>query len=504
MRRKKIGIIVIATFCTWLVAYFLFIHCPSCQRDDDVLKQLPRRMMEIKNLENKIKTLTKDYNTLVEKIKETINNNRNSISSYKSQKLNSGKKDDIPDDKINNKEEKLYADDNRNKDTVQMMGVQENGDFPDKPLQSVNMSEGVSELELRMRSLSQAKLENGGPVIAVLVLSCNRETVQRCLNQLLKWRPSKQQFPIIVSQDCSHQPTTDVILSYGDQLTLIKQPDQTDIVIPPKEKKFKGYFKIARHYGWALNQTFLNFKFDTVIVVEDDLDIAPDFFEYFLGTYWLLKRDPTLWCVSAWNDNGKAGLVDETHPELLYRTDFFPGLGWMLTSSLWYELMVKWPKSYWDDWIRKTEQRKDRACIRPELPRTKTFGKIGVSNGMFYDKHLKYIKLNEQFVSFTKLNLSYLLKDNYDVAFVKEVYSTPVVSYQELRGGTIVSDGPVRIPYHNKDQYKRTAKYLGLMDDFRSGVPRTAYRGVVSLSYSGRRVYLAPDSNWRNYDISWS
>lgn len=73
-----------------------------------------------------------------------------------------------------------------------------------------------------MRSLSQAKLENGGPVIAVLVFSCNRETVKRCLNQLLKWRPSKQQFPIIVSQDCSHQPTTDVILSYGDQLTLIK------------------------------------------------------------------------------------------------------------------------------------------------------------------------------------------------------------------------------------------------------------------------------------------
>lgn len=69
-----------------------------------------------------------------------------------------------------------------------------------------------------------------------------------------------------------------------------------------------------------------------VIILLDDLDIAPDFFEYFLGTYWLLKRDPTLWCVSAWNDNGKAGLVDEAHPELLYRTDFFPGLGWMLTS----------------------------------------------------------------------------------------------------------------------------------------------------------------------------
>lgn len=77
----------------------------------------------------------------------------------------------------------------------------------------------------------------------------------------------------------------------------------------------------------------------------DDLDVAPDFFEYFLGTYPLLLKDPTLWCISAWNDNGKIGLVDEHKPELLYRTDFFPGLGWMMTKAVWTELCNKWPKA---------------------------------------------------------------------------------------------------------------------------------------------------------------
>lgn len=48
----------------------------------------------------------------------------------------------------------------------------------------------------------------------------------------------------------------------------MQQPDQSDIPVPPKEKKFKGYFKIARHYGWALNYTFFKFNFDTVIIVE--------------------------------------------------------------------------------------------------------------------------------------------------------------------------------------------------------------------------------------------
>ena len=43
--------------------------------------------------------------------------------------------------------------------------------------------------------------------------------------------------------------------------------------------------------------------------VTDDLDVSVDFFEYFLATYPLLKEDPTLWCVSAWNDNGKESRI---------------------------------------------------------------------------------------------------------------------------------------------------------------------------------------------------
>ena len=43
----------------------------------------------------------------------------------------------------------------------------------------------------------------------------------------------------------------------------------------------------------------------------DDLDISPDFFDYFLATYPVLHADASLWCVSAWNDNGKADLVSD-------------------------------------------------------------------------------------------------------------------------------------------------------------------------------------------------
>ena len=117
---------------------------------------------------------------------------------------------------------------------------------------------------------------------------------------------------------------------------------------------------------WGLKQIFRTLNHTAVIIVEgilfarntkiryfnlliifllDDLDIAPDFYTYFSSTHFLLRKDPSLWCVSAWNDNGKANLVDTGASELLYRSDFFPGLGWMITRDLWDELEPKWPRS---------------------------------------------------------------------------------------------------------------------------------------------------------------
>ena len=60
----------------------------------------------------------------------------------------------------------------------------------------------------------------GKPVIPVLLFSCNRVAVRQALDLLLAHRPSKDQFPIIVTQDCGHKETREVIQSYGDQVGL--------------------------------------------------------------------------------------------------------------------------------------------------------------------------------------------------------------------------------------------------------------------------------------------
>lgn len=85
-----------------------------------------------------------------------------------------------------------------------------------------------------------------------------------------------------------------------------------------------------------------------------------------------------------WPSHPRARSQSVSPPSLilarLFRSDFFPGLGWMLTRTLWEELGPTWPGAYWDDWLRHPNQRKNRGCIRPEVSRSYTFGEMGTSN----------------------------------------------------------------------------------------------------------------------------
>ena len=94
---------------------------------------------------------------------------------------------------------------------------------------------------------------------------------------------------------------------------------------------------------------------------------------------------------------------------MVHRTDFFPGLGWMMLRSLWLEYREKWPYGYWDDWMREPEQRKNRACIRPEISRTSVAGSESKNGVSLLVQKLKYnyyilncVKISNVGVSFLK------------------------------------------------------------------------------------------------------
>ncbi|OTF75803.1 hypothetical protein BLA29_005925, partial [Euroglyphus maynei] len=136
----------------------------------------------------------------------------------------------------------------------------------------------------------------------------------------------------------------------------------------------RGNSRITQHYKASLTATF-NLYPDAqyAIILEEDLDVSPDFFEYFAQTMHLLDQDETLFCISAWNDQAYEHTSSDT--SLLYRVETMPGLGWMLTRKLYKnELEAKWPtpdKSWdWDMWMRLSDVRRGRECIVPDVSRT--------------------------------------------------------------------------------------------------------------------------------------
>lgn len=74
------------------------------------------------------------------------------------------------------------------------------------------------------------------------------------------------------------------------------------------------------------------------------------YFSFFSQTLPLLSTvdDSTdggggsLYCISAWNDQGYEHTA--SRPDVLYRVDWMPGLGWMLKRSLYKDqLESEWP-----------------------------------------------------------------------------------------------------------------------------------------------------------------
>ena len=155
-----------------------------------------------------------------------------------------------------------------------------------------------------------------------------------------------------------------------------------------------GYYALAQHFGWALAQLFVERGHPRVIILEDDLAIAGDFFDYFSAVEPLLDEDTSLLAASAWNDLGQAAFIDAAAPAAVHRSDFFGGLGWMMSRHVWEELGPKWPDSFWDDWLREPAQRRGRAFLRPGISRSATFGVQGVSHAQFFEQYLGSVVLS--------------------------------------------------------------------------------------------------------------
>ena len=333
--------------------------------------------------------------------------------------------------------------------------------------------------------------------------------------------------PIIISQDGSNEDVRRIIETYRQLFEMklgvpVYRIEHTRSNSEPKDPFALDnwvipYKLLAVHYGWALEQTFSGAAYNDptkqnrhipnhpslpqrVIILEEDIEIADDFFSFMNATADLLDKDDTLLAVSAFNDNGKEHLTADA--KRLVRSDFFPGLGWMMSRNVWdgtnshphSGLKNNWaPGGFWDDWLRENNQRRGRQIIRPEVSRTFHFGNVDGASGGENSNILNQIELEENDIHWEGQDLSYLKSSVFADEYWKRVSSAKLVeSVVEAKSRVAHSD--VRLLYSDFEQFKQMAEQFDIMQDEKAGVPRTGYEGIVEIRYGRGRffIFLSP------------
>uniref|UniRef100_A0A7S3AC40 alpha-1,3-mannosyl-glycoprotein 2-beta-N-acetylglucosaminyltransferase n=1 Tax=Haptolina ericina TaxID=156174 RepID=A0A7S3AC40_9EUKA len=221
---------------------------------------------------------------------------------------------------------------------------------------------------------------------------------------------------------------------------------------------------------------------------------SPDFLSLFEQTAWLLQADPTVWCVSSWNDNGFTDLVSDADLGRLFRTDVFPGLGWMLRRELWEELSPKFPLEHWDHWMRLASTHKGRDCIAPLVSRNYNIGVQGANmDTSQYRKYLERIRHNKAFgIRLTEVRTALSAPyEAYLSALVTQAarqHRSPKVSPKAAGP----SAAPVLYTY-TTDNFAQLARHFGIWQ-----VPRGTHRNTAVIRWR-ETTYVLASARWSPY-----
>ena len=212
--------------------------------------------------------------------------------------------------------------------------------------------------------------------LPVVIISRDRGPyLQQTLSSLFR-APGINPQNVIVFQDGYSSEIFTVVQQFG--LRLVRFPKASSKLLNIANSKEADF--ITTNYRrmfdviWGVNPKKCLFADkDFIIVLEDDLIVAPDIFDYFEQLIPVLRSDKSLFAASVWNANTHSSSLPHD-PTVVYRTESFPGRGWVLSQDSWRDVLEPaWPKCChgisWDVELRKVLKRRGLDCLYPEVPR---------------------------------------------------------------------------------------------------------------------------------------
>ncbi|KOO21581.1 Alpha-1,3-mannosyl-glycoprotein 2-beta-N-acetylglucosaminyltransferase [Chrysochromulina tobinii] len=331
---------------------------------------------------------------------------------------------------------------------------------------------------------------------AIVVMSHNRpDMTRRCLKLLLSL-PLIEHFTLYVSEDAGSVDVQQAAKEFGGAVKEVFSYPPTHPT--PGTFSSRPMYKISQHFKLALEATLTKRGHSHAVMIEDDLLLSPDFLRLFWASAWLLRADRSLWCVSAWNDQGFPHTARSA--SRLQRTDYFPGLGWMISADIWHELRDKWPEAAttgWDHWMRLSTTTRGRECVVPEINRSRHASSHGTN--VVDNTPFERFTFEKQGVdSFG--DLSYLLQAPYEKVVHAAVEGAQQLEWPTAWGGATDKEAALpwmaRLPkerasllLYTREEYRQLAKPLGIWEESQ----RATHNGTITLRTPNGATLLLAD-----------
>ncbi|XP_042883768.1 protein O-linked-mannose beta-1,2-N-acetylglucosaminyltransferase 1-like [Penaeus japonicus] len=206
-------------------------------------------------------------------------------------------------------------------------------------------------------------------VPVVVTAGARHQYLYHTLNTLLA-APGAQRSNVLVVLGDAPQPTT--------QLLRLINVNFTQVPVHGKDN-----FKLFRYYRSVFQLVARTFPdAPAVIFLDEDVEVSPDFFSFMSQTLWLLREDPTLYCINSYSylltsDNGRrANYVRRGETQVMW--------GYAVTIKFIKESLRMWPESgenedilTYDYWLYEYAS-KGRECIYPDVSRSRHYG-LGIN-----------------------------------------------------------------------------------------------------------------------------
>lgn len=194
------------------------------------------------------------------------------------------------------------------------------------------------------------------------------------------------------------------------------------------QKKFVSFAFYRKVYQYV----YENYK-DTeyVIFLEEDVEVAQDFFMYIKHVLPLLKKDKTLYCIAGFSDTGLLFLA--YNESVLQRASVQVGWGYVVSMEFIEEALIEWSlavvfheKSVYDAFLYNMV-RGNRECILPAVSRTRHFG-MGINTDYFTaEKSFLTMPLAKS-RNVTYTNIESLLLPNWKSDLQKQIVHSILIS----------------------------------------------------------------------------